>query len=149
MTDKTMMGATCPACDGTGSVPEDGILGAPADDCERCGGTGEVQVTEFQAMVLMLNDRVLDLERELVALEREVGSLRQDRADPIVVQIETLRVQPNENLIIRLDPKLEEDMPGFHADLQTALVQSGLGGRVFVLALEPRHADVVVVPREL
>jgi hypothetical protein len=66
---------------------------------------------------------------------------------PLIRELEVLRIRPDENLVIRIDPRLEEDMPGFLADMSVALVQAGLGGRVFVIALEPRHADIVVVPR--
>lgn len=134
----SQMTATCPACDGEGGRSVDrGQMETDWEPCERCGGEGDIEVTEFEAMVLMLNNRIIDLEQEA----------QRERVEPIIVQLEMLKVAANENLVIRIDPKLEERYPGFLGDLNTALVSAGLGGRVFVLSLEPRHADVVVVPR--
>lgn len=100
-----------------------------------------VKVEEFENALEVVAAAMKRMEERIDRLE-QMGPSAQ-----LLHELDVLRVQLDEVVIFRVDPKIEDESPGFHLGMADALTQAGLGGRAFVLAVEPRQADVTVVKR--
>lgn len=67
---------------------------------------------------------------DVVPVEREI-----DPHEPLIRELEALRLGPDEKLVIRVDPSVELEAKGFHEALSQVLADAGLAGRVVVISL--------------
>lgn len=63
----------------------------------------------------------------------------------LITEIAALRIQPNERLIIHVDPSISLENAGYYEDLRRALADAGLGGRAIVIACPVTKIDFKVV----